>query len=155
MRGRTVAAFDGIALLDEQAAAELLAPVREAASPIIDAWAVMPAAAAMRVHGDPEPPLPCLSRACTLGDLDDAALDAFLTVTGEGSDSPLLMAELRQLGGALAHAPAGAGVTGAFPGAFVFYGVGVPATPELAEAVRLAPRPSSRRCGPGPRASRC
>ncbi|UGS38535.1 FAD-binding oxidoreductase [Capillimicrobium parvum] len=135
VRGRTVAAVDGIALVDQQTGAELLAPLRAAAPPIIDAWTVMPAAAALRVHGDPEPPLPCLSGTSTLGELDDAALDAFLTVTGEGSGSPLLMAELRQLGGAVAQAPAGAGVTGAIPGAFVFYGVGVPATPELAEAI--------------------
>jgi FAD/FMN-containing dehydrogenase len=130
LRERPLAAVDGVALEGGRA---LLDPIRSAATPIIDGFADMPAAAAVRVHGDPEEPLPAASGSCILGDLEAAALDAFLAATG--GQSPLLSAELRQLGGACAQAPAGAGVTGAVPGSFLFYGVGVPATPELAAAI--------------------
>jgi hypothetical protein len=135
LRGRTLTVVDGAFLGDVAAGEELLAPLRAAAEPMIDTWAQIPAAGMLRVHMDPEQPVPAVSGTCIVGDLDDAALDAFLAVTGEGSGSPLLMAELRQLGGALAEPPAGTGACGAVAGSFLVYGVGIPATPELAEAI--------------------
>ncbi|HEU4658241.1 MAG TPA: FAD-binding protein [Capillimicrobium sp.] len=136
LRATPVVCIDGILLGDVADGAELLAPLRGAAEPMIDTWAEMPAAAAQRVHGDPEQPVPAIGGAhAIVGALDDAGIDAFLSVTGEGSGSPLLFAELRQLGGALAEAPAGAGVTGSLPGAFAMHAVGIPMTPEVGEAI--------------------
>ncbi|MFN8203578.1 MAG: FAD-binding protein [Solirubrobacteraceae bacterium] len=130
LRERPLAAVDGVAIEGGRA---LFDPIRQVAAPIADSFTDMPAAAAVRVHGDPEQPMPALSGSFVVGDLDDAALAAFLAASG--GESPLLSVELRQLGGACAQAPAGAGVTGAVPGSFVLYAVGVPATPELAAAI--------------------
>jgi hypothetical protein len=48
-----------------------------------------------------------------LRELTPAALDAYLDVTGPGSGSPLMIAELRHLGGALGRRAADAGALGA------------------------------------------
>src|SRR5207247_2472955 len=56
-----------------------------------------------RMHQDPEHPVPFLSTTRTLADLPAEAIDTILAVIGPGS--PLLMVELRHLGGALAPRP--------------------------------------------------
>lgn len=127
-------AFSGDAATGER----LIAPLREAAPTMIDTWATVPAAGILRMHGDPEDPTPALADHALLDELDDAALDAFLAQTDEASGSPLLIAELRQLGGALAEPPLGAGSRGHLDGRFALFAVGVPMTPEVGEAVETA-----------------
>jgi hypothetical protein len=56
-------------------------------------------------------------------------------VGGPGSGSPLLLLELRQLGGALAEAPGGGGALSALPDEFTLYGVGMAMGPEMAKAI--------------------
>jgi hypothetical protein len=62
-----------------------------------------------------------------LDSLDDRAIETFLNVAGPGS--PLLAAELRHLGGALATSPPGAGARGHLEGNFLLFGVGIPGAP--------------------------
>jgi len=50
---------------------------------------------------DPEPPVPALGHHATLSELPDEAIDAFVGTVGPETDSPLLLAEVRHLGGAL------------------------------------------------------
>jgi FAD/FMN-containing dehydrogenase len=69
------------------------------------------------------------------GALSDEAIDAFVGAAGPEAGSPLLLAELRQAGGALARAPDDAGALGKLDAAFVMLGVGLPMTPELGEAI--------------------
>jgi hypothetical protein len=59
--------------------------------------------------------------------LDDLAIEMFLRVAGPGS--PLMAAELRHLGGALASPPTGAGARGHLEGNFLVFGVGIPGAP--------------------------
>ena len=113
----------------------LVAPLRAAAPTIDDTLATIPAPQLTKLHGDPEQPVPGLGHHAVLGELTAAAVDALVETAGHASGSPLLGVELRQLGGALARRPAGAGALGALDGAFVLYGVGVPASPEVARAV--------------------
>jgi hypothetical protein len=70
-----------------------------------------------------------------LRELDDAAVDAFVEVAGPGSGSPLLSAELRQLGGALARPAENAGALSHLDAAFTLNGVGMAMTPEMGETV--------------------
>src|SRR5919106_3258245 len=100
LRDRPVIAFDGAYLGSEADAAELLRPLREAAPLVMDSFAVMPAAGLVRLHGDPEQPVPGMGDGSLLSELTPEAADAFVEVGGTGSGSPLLMLELRQLGGA-------------------------------------------------------
>jgi hypothetical protein len=62
------------------------------------------------------------------------AVEAFLAAAGPGSGSTLLAAELRQLGGALARPADGAGALPCFDGAFLLFGVGIAAGPEMTAA---------------------
>jgi FAD/FMN-containing dehydrogenase len=133
LRATPHAAIDLVALLDADVGAELIAPLRGAAPLVIDNVAEIPAAAAARVHGDPEVPVPALSATGMVDHLDDAGVDAFLQASiGSG----LLAAELRQLGGALAVAPDGAGALAELGDGFLLFAVGVPMGPLSPEAVR-------------------
>jgi hypothetical protein len=87
----------------------------------------IPSAAVARLHGDPEDPAPFIGDGMLLEKLDDWAIEVFLRMATEGS--PLVAAEIRQLGGALATPPPGAGARGHLEGRFLLFGVGVPGAP--------------------------
>ncbi len=79
-----------------------------ALSPEIDTFARVPARSLVRLHMDPEGPTPAVTDSAMLGSFPDEAVDAFLSEVGPGSTSSLLVAELRQLGGALGRDHEGA-----------------------------------------------
>jgi FAD binding domain/Berberine and berberine like len=136
LRDRPVIAFDGAYLGSEADGAELLRPLRDVAAPLVmDTWATIPASGLVRLHGDPEQPVPVRGDGVQVRELTPEAADAFIEVGGPGSGSPLLMLELRQLGGALAEAPAGAGALGALTDQFTLFGVGIAMSPEAAQAI--------------------
>ena len=118
-------------LADDEQAAAVIADLR-ALEPEMDTFARVPAASLVRLHMDPEGPTPAVSASTILADLPDAAIETFLALTGRGSGSTLLAAELRQLGGALARPAEGAGVLPMVDGRFVLFGVAIAATPEMA-----------------------
>ena len=57
IRGRQIVVIDGAVLGTEDEANEILAPLREL-GPEIDTFATVPAASLVRLHMDPEPPMP-------------------------------------------------------------------------------------------------
>jgi hypothetical protein len=126
LRGVPTVCVDGVAL-DAPEAAGLEQLLRGVASPILGGFGRLPSAAVVRLHGDPEEPVPAIGDGMLLERLDDEAIAAFLRVAGPGS--PLLAAELRHLGGALAAPPAGSGARGHLEGEFLLFGVGVPGGP--------------------------
>jgi hypothetical protein len=137
LRAKQIIAIDGVvAGLDEAAAAEVIAPLR-ALGPDIDTFASIPAAALVRLHADPEGPTPGTSESAVFGPLDADAISALVGVAGPGSDSPLMIVELRQLGGALARPADGAGALSHVDGDFLLFAGGLAATPEM-EAVTTA-----------------
>jgi hypothetical protein len=135
LRDRPVIAFDGVFLGPEADGAELLQPLRSVAPLVMDTFATIPAPGIVRLHGDPEQPVPALGDGFQVRELTPEAADAFVSVGGPGSGSPLLMLELRQLGGALAEEPEGAGVLGALRDEFTLYGVGMVMSDGMAEAI--------------------
>jgi hypothetical protein len=100
-------------------------------------FAAMPPVGLSRLHMDPEGQVPgILSDTMLLSDgLDDAAIDAIAAIAGTGANSPLVMIELRHLGGALARSGADHGVLDRLPGEFLAFGAGIPMTEELAALV--------------------
>jgi FAD binding domain len=135
LRDRPVVAIDGAYLGSEGDGAEVLRPLREAAPLIMDTFATVPAPALVRLHGDPEQPVPVIGDGFQVPELTPQAADAFVEVGGPGSGSPLLMLELRQLGGALAEAPDGAGALGALTGEYALFAVGIVMAEGMAESV--------------------
>ena len=131
LRGRQLVAIDGAVLADtDEEAAAVVADLR-ALAPEIDTFARVPAAALTRLHMDPEGPTPGVSDSTMLAELPESAIETFLALTGPGSGSTLLAAELRQLGGALGRPAEGAGALPMLNGRFVLFGVAIAATPEL------------------------
>jgi hypothetical protein len=135
LRDRPVVAIDGAYLGSEADGAELLEPLRKAAPLVMDTFETIPAPALVRLHGDPEQPVPVIGDGFQVGELTPQSADAFVEVGGPGSGSPLLFLELRQLGGALAEAPEDAGALGALAGHYALFGVGIVIGEGMAEAI--------------------
>ena len=134
LRGRQIVVIDGAVLGNDDEANEILAPFR-ALGPEIDTFGAVPAAALMRIHMDPEPPMPGKGDGFMVDDLDGDAIKAIVELAGPGTESPLLMVELRQLGGTLRDRRPGAGALGSLDGSFAFYAMGVPMGPGAGEAI--------------------
>ncbi|MDT7545436.1 MAG: hypothetical protein QOE99_1546 [Actinomycetota bacterium] len=132
-RGRHILMVDGAVLADDDEADRILAPLR-ALAPEMDTFARTPVEGLIRLHMDPEGPSPFTSATSVLAELPDAAVDALLAAAGPSSGSTLLLAELRQLGGALARPALGAGALPRLEGQFVFFAGAIAATPEMGAA---------------------
>jgi hypothetical protein len=109
----------------------MIAPLRDAGEPIMDTFDQIPATGLTRIAMDPEPPVPGLCHHQVLNELTDEAIDAFHEAAGPESDSPLLLAELRQLGGALARSADRGGALDKLDAQFVMFGVGLLADPAM------------------------
>jgi hypothetical protein len=70
--------------------------------------------------------------------LPDEAIDAFVDIAGPESGSPLLLAELRHLGGALRRPAANGGALDRLDGEFVMLGIGMLMDPGLQEPITTA-----------------
>ena len=81
----------------------LLAPMRAVSQVIMDTAGPLDYEQIDLVNLDPPDPLPYEEGGALLADLDDAAQAAFLQAVGPGAETPLLLVELRPLGGALAR----------------------------------------------------
>jgi len=126
----------GAACIGGQAEGEAtIAPLREIGETIMDTFEWMPAAGLSRIHMDPENPVPGIGNGMTIRELPDETIDAFVSVAGPDSGSPLLLSELRHLGGALGRPAEGSGALSHLDAGFAMYSVGMPMTPELAEAI--------------------
>jgi hypothetical protein len=84
---------------------------------------------------DPEQPVPGLGHHRLIRDLSDEAIDAFVGLAGPDAGSPLLLAELRHLGGALGRPAENGGALSKLDAGFAMLGVGLPITPELGAAI--------------------
>ncbi len=136
LRGRAVVVLDGVVLGDDERGAELVACFRDL-EPEMDTWGRMPAAGLSRLHMDPEGPTPSVGSGTLLCDLDEDGIAAFVEAVGPGADTALLLAELRQLGGAVGRPVAGGGVVNRIDAAYVGLFIAVAATREMAVAGRV------------------
>jgi hypothetical protein len=124
LRGRSVVTIEAAYLGTEASGAELLRPLREL-GPEMDTFAMVPPATLLALHMDPPGPVPAMGDHAMLGELTAEAVDAFVAAVGPGSGSPLITAELRHLGGALARRADDGGALGTIDGAYAFFGAGV------------------------------
>lgn len=134
LSGRNLVVIDGAILDSDEAAAELLAPLR-ALEPEMDTFARIPAAGLVAVHMDPPDPTPAASVAAMVSSLPVEAADAFVAA---GSAPGVFIAELRQCGGAFERAAEDAGAIGSLAGAYCVIGIGVVPAPEMAAMVAQA-----------------
>lgn len=137
LHGRRLAMVDGAVLGDDAFAAEVLAPLR-ALRPEFDSVARVPADSLVRLHLEPEGPMPAYASSTLVSALPDAAVAAVVTAAGPRSGTRLAVAELRQLGGALARPDPAGGALASLDGAFLALGLGLgeDATDLRADAAR-------------------
>jgi len=131
LRGRSVVVLDGAVLLEDEPAAEVLAPFR-ALEPELDTFARTPAEALTRLHLDPEEPTPGCGAGIVLDRLDDEAVAAFLAIVGPDAETSVFLAELRLLGGAVGRSAPGAGALDKVDGSHIAFLVAMAPTPEIA-----------------------
>lgn len=130
LRGRQLVVFNGAYLGSGDAAAKLLAPLRELA-PEMDTFADVDPSALGQLHMDPEDPVPYAADHLMVGEvIGSETLDEFLAVAGPGSGSPLLVAELRHTGGALTRCAPDQGARKSLQGEMLLFLCGALA-PEL------------------------
>ena len=135
LRGKELLVIDAACIGDQAAGEAAIAPLREIGEPILDTFGQIPAPALCHIHMDPEQPVPGLGHHRVLRELSDEAIDAFVGVAGPGSGTPLLLTELRQLGGALGRPDPDGGALSHLDAGWVMYGVGMAMGPEMSEAV--------------------
>ena len=119
----------------EEDGAELIAPLRALGEPIMDTFGTIPSSQLVTVAMDPEQPVPASGHHALLRELPDDAMDAFVDAAGPDSGSPLVMAELRHLGGATSTPATDGGALSRLDGAFVFNGVGALMDPSMADPI--------------------
>ena len=137
LRGRSVIALRGCYCGESPGAGEeLLRPVREElGETIMDTFGPMPFAAMDSISMDPVDPMGARQHSEMLGDLSPEVIETLVEVAGAGSESPLILLELRQLGGALARTADRLSTMGVGDSKFIMNGVGPAFTPEMAEGV--------------------
>ena len=96
-----------------------------ALGPEIDTFGMVPPAGIAELHMDPPDPVPYTADGMMLGDLPGEAIDRFVAVAGPGSGSPLLLAEIRHVGGALHRAQPHHGALATFDASYLTLGVGL------------------------------
>jgi hypothetical protein len=115
----------------------LLKPVREAlGEPEIDTFAVIPAARLDTLSMDPVDPIPAYQHSEMVRDLTPETIETLVRLAGADANSPLIMLELRQLGGSLSRPQSDLSPIGHSDARFTMNAIGVTPTPEAAQAVR-------------------
>jgi FAD/FMN-containing dehydrogenase len=135
LRGRPLLTIGAACIASQSDGERLVAPLRELGEPIMDSFAQIPTGALSRIHMDPEHPVPSIAHHAVLRELPDEAIEAFVEAAGPQAGSPLLLAEMRQLGGALGRDAEDGGALSKLDGDFVMFALGIPMDAEVAKAI--------------------
>jgi hypothetical protein len=137
LRGKSVIALRGCYCGESPGdGEELVRPMREElGEPIMDTFGMMPYAALDSISMDPVDPMGARQHSEMLSDLSPEAIQTLVEVAGAGSGSPLILLEIRQLGGALARTAEHLSTMGKGASEFIMNGIGPAFTPEMEEGV--------------------
>jgi FAD/FMN-containing dehydrogenase len=135
LRGQKLVAIAAAHIGSKEEGERVIAPLREIGEPVMDTFDQVPAPGLTRIAMDPEPAVPALGHHAVIGELPDEAIDAFYEASGPESGSPLLLAELRHLGGALARPADNGGALHKLDGEFVMLGIGMLMDPAMRDPI--------------------
>ena len=126
LRGKSFVTVEVVFTGDEAEGAELVRPLREL-GPQMDTFKMMTPVELSHLHMDPEGPVPAAEADTMMlgAGLDDDAIDAFVAAFTAGP-SPVVMYELRHIGGAAGRSGADHGALDALPGEYLAFGGGMP-----------------------------
>jgi FAD/FMN-containing dehydrogenase len=135
LRGQTAVHLRFAYAGDDHAEAErLLSPMKVAGTILLGYVGPMRTDEMDAIHMDPKDPMPGWEKGMVLRELPADAVDALLATAGPQLDIPLIMAEIRLMGGALGRPAAVPDAVPGRSGAFSVLVLG-PAVPELARVV--------------------
>jgi FAD/FMN-containing dehydrogenase len=135
IRGKKFLQISAACIGSKEEGEKAIAPLREIGEPLMDTFDQIPATGLTRIAMDPEPPVPAVGHHAVLNELPAGAIDAFVEAAGPESDSPLLLAELRQLGGALARPAENGGALSKLDGDWVMLGIGMLMDPAMKDPI--------------------
>ena len=138
MRGRSFVTVEAAYLGSAEEAERLIAPFRMIPALWADTMDTVQLTERGAICAEPEEPMPAMEFSGLLTHFDEAAVDALVRAVGPGSGSPLLVVQVRHLGGALARGTAADGPAGAISEPYQLLEVGVPMMPELVSAIQAA-----------------
>jgi FAD/FMN-containing dehydrogenase len=117
----------------------LLAPMRAVSSPLMDTAGPMSYLDVDQIHMDPADPLPFTDAGALLKDFGEQAAAELLRFAGDGTDCPLLLIEIRPLGGALSRGGALPDAVSGRDAAFLLFLLGFK-IPQVEDAVTTSIR---------------
>jgi FAD binding domain len=135
LRGTPLLTIDGACIGSREEGEAAFAPLLEIGEPMMNTFDQVPPAALCRIHMDPEQPVPGLGHHRVLRELPDEAIETFASLSGADSGTPLLLTEIRHMGGALSRPDQQGGALSHLDAQFAMFGIGMPMTPELGEAI--------------------
>lgn len=115
---------------------ELLRVWREFGEPAVDTFGVMPYSMMDMISMDPVDPLGVYLHSELLRDLSPDTIGTLVDVAGADSNSPLILLEIRQLGGKLSRPVGELSPMGRSGARFAMHAVGATPFPEMEQAVR-------------------
>lgn len=135
LRGRSFVNVAATYLGSEQMANILLWSLRDAAPVEMDLMQVITPGSLDAVAAEPTQPMPSIEHSMLLTGLDDEAIDALCAAVSDPRTCPLMVVQIRGLGGAFADDSTAGGAVRPVTEPFQVFAVGVPAVPEVAEAI--------------------
>jgi len=137
LRGKAFAGIDGAINASDDEATAMLEPFTSL-GPVMSTFGRMPTTSLVQIHMDPPEPVPGIGDGIILDELPPGAVDALLDAAGEGVNTPLLLIDVRMLGGAFSrHDPRG-GAVDHLPGRYLLNAIGIVPNPEAGRAVESA-----------------
>ena len=136
IRGRSFVVVETIWSGDPAEGEAQIAPLR-ALRPVMDTVRPITMPELSHLHMDPEEPVPGAGDGGMLTGFTDDALEALVAGT---VGAPLLSAEVRHLGGAVAQAEPHHGAVASFAAPYIWFAIGIARTPEAKQAVHAAAR---------------
>ena len=109
LRGGSFVSVEAAHLGTAEEVAQLLAPFRAIPAMILDSVTELPVDQLGTICAEPVDPMPTTEWSSLLTDLSDEALTALLAEVGHQAACPLMVVQLRHLGGALARGHAAEG----------------------------------------------
>jgi UDP-N-acetylenolpyruvoylglucosamine reductase len=115
-----------------------LAPFREIPVLMMDTVTTMAIRDLPSIAAEPVDPIPSIEYSQLVDNLDAETISALLDIAGPASDSPLLVVQLRHLGGALRRGTEIEGPAGSIDEPYQLFCAGAPLTPEAGASIEIA-----------------
>ncbi|NEA34262.1 FAD-binding oxidoreductase [Streptomyces sp. SID13031] len=137
MRGRWMVAIDSTFLGDGDDAEKLLAPIRAVAEPLVDGVGEVPLDKVGEIAQEPEDPMPGVGKVAMLKEFDQHTIDALLElVLDRPAPSPLMLVEIRHVGGAFTRPGAHESAVGTMEDPYFLLLGGMAMAPEHGPAIQ-------------------